>query len=77
MAEWYFHKPEKDCVIALAKILYAAIASGRIGCYCLFKWNVASSLGFKSKITPCLTNWLSTAVLLHTKILVGHLKDLL
>lgn len=30
MAEWYFHKPGKDCVIASAEILYAAHASGSI-----------------------------------------------
>lgn len=42
MAEWYFHRPEKDCVIASAKILYAAIASGRTG----------SVIAFSNKMLP-------------------------
>ena len=43
-------------------------------CYCIFKWNAASSLGFNSIIIPCLANCQSTADLLHTKIHVGYLK---
>lgn len=78
VTEWYFQKLGKDCETVSAEILYARHASESTESVIVCsKEMLSSSLGFNGKKTPCLTKWLSTAVLQKTKIHAGYLKELL